>query len=94
MSEDERLAIFTAGVQTHFDVPPRPKSLLSAIRAIGSKTERLRAENAWNAAHRLRLVIQIWTHFLMLGMLRRDWMTQRRTRLRAGSPNSSVSAAC
>jgi hypothetical protein len=70
MTEDERLAFYEAGAQLAFLVPPAPKSLPSAIQKMKSKTERRRAQDAWNAASRLLLLIKIWTHFLGLGLLR------------------------
>src|SRR3954454_15702417 len=68
MSDDKRLAVFTAGVQTGFSVPSQPKSPPKAIRDITPKTERRRAEYAWKAACRLRLLIELWCRFLKLGL--------------------------
>jgi hypothetical protein len=69
MAENEPLLWPVPGAQVGFRVPERPKSLLNAIKAIRSNTERKRAQNAWNTALDLQLLIQLWMHFLCLGML-------------------------
>jgi hypothetical protein len=70
MTGDEQLAIFTAGVQTRFEVPAHPTPVPEVIQEIMSRTERRRAQDAWNAACRLRLLIELWCNFLVLGVLR------------------------
>ena len=70
MSGDEQLTILAAGVQARFEIPPRPQSAPQAIQAITTRTQKRRAKNAWNAACQLRLLIRLWAHFLVLGMLR------------------------
>src|SRR5438445_3055532 len=64
LSDHDKLALLTAGVQTGFLVPPRSEFLPKTIRDMTPKTQRRRAQDAWNAACRLKILIEVWARFL------------------------------
>ena len=58
-----------AGGQVGFKVPDRACTPPRPILALSTAVERNRAKDAWNAAQRLRLLIDLWTRFLCHGYM-------------------------
>jgi hypothetical protein len=68
MVEINKLMVLSGGVQTRWKIEseaPLPSSFKSLNNVMKS-----RACDAWKAAGRLRLLVDIWSNFLALGMLR------------------------
>lgn len=68
--ENALVEIPLAGGQIRFPVPIKPATLPAIFRELPTEVERRRAKDAWNAALRLEVLIDLWVRFLTCGMLR------------------------
>ncbi|VTT99519.1 unnamed protein product [Gemmataceae bacterium] len=58
------------GGQVRFPVPVRPPTYPPTFRDLATAVERTRAKDAWNAALRLKALVELWVRFLTCGTLR------------------------
>lgn len=62
--------LLTAGAQANFDLSPSLPGPPNVLRELPTKVEQRRAKDLWKAAHRLKVLVELWARFTMMGLLR------------------------